>query len=143
MHTGSHTHTDTHTKDIKAQGIANVEDALKHDLSKHINDPFHPCILFPLLTVKTPSRKKKKIRYFLCLINMQKKHKHPHAPTHIDSKQNLQIYSTSNGTPFGILAQTDTLGSATVKTESLSLCRNLRKSRERELYKKEWKKRRG
>ncbi len=84
LHTCTHAHIHTHTKDIKAQGIANVEDALEHDLSRHINDPFHSCILFLLLTVKTASRKKKK-RCFFFLINMQKKkknsHTHPHTST--------------------------------------------------------------
>lgn len=80
-HTCTRTHTHTHTEDIKAQGIANVEDALKH-LSRHINDPFHPCISSLLLTVKTASRKTK--RCFLFLINMREKKKensHPRTST--------------------------------------------------------------
>lgn len=42
----THTHARTQTKDIKAQGIANVEDALTHDLLKHLNDPFHSEFFF-------------------------------------------------------------------------------------------------
>lgn len=72
LNTHALAHTRTHTEDIKAQGIANVEDALKH-LSRHINDPFHPCISSLLLTVKTASRKTK--RCFLFLINMRGKKK--------------------------------------------------------------------
>lgn len=82
LNTHALAHTRTHTEDIKAQGIANVEDALKH-LSRHINDPFHPCIRSLLLTVKTASRKTK--RCFLFLINMRGKKKrensHPRTST--------------------------------------------------------------
>lgn len=63
------------------------------------------------LTVETASggKTKKKIK-FPC----KRKKGKIKTPTQIDSKQNLQIYSTYRGTPFGILAQTDTLGSADV-----------------------------
>lgn len=54
-----------------------------------------------------------------------------HARTPPHSKQNLQIYRTDRGTPFGILA--DALRSADVRlpeTESRSSHTNLRKIRE-------------
>lgn len=66
-----HTCSLTHIKDIKAQGIANVEDALKRDQSKHLNDLFQRCILFYLiLTTKTAFKNTK--RCFFLLITMQK-----------------------------------------------------------------------
>lgn len=67
-----------------------------------------PYIPFLLLAVKTAFRREKK-RCFFFLNNMQKMNTPTHTGTHMTSKQNLQIYSTNRGTPFGILAQTDTL----------------------------------